>query len=88
MYNIFMIKKSHELDIESIILMAWADSVPFETIYREYGLREKEVTQLMRTHQSKKTYVRWRKRVTKRNKASSKHELLSTISHNHQKLRI
>ena len=83
-----MKKKLTTIDIESIILMAWADSIPFEAIYRHYGISEKEVKKIMRKHQSENTYISWRKRVTKRCKSSSKHEALSSISHNHQKLRI
>lgn len=49
--------------IEEIIKLAWSDTVPFETIALEYGLTENQVRQLMRTNQSEKTYIRWRKRV-------------------------
>lgn len=67
-------------DIEQIILMAWADTIPFETIEREYGLNANQVQKFMRKHQSPQTYIRWRKRVTKRSGPSSKHETLSRIS--------
>lgn len=74
-----------KIDIEYIIFMAWGDTVPFEVIKREYGLTANEVQKLMRTHQSEKTYRRWRERVTSRNKDSSKHEKLSRITSQKQK---
>jgi uncharacterized protein (TIGR03643 family) len=74
-----------EIDIEQIVLMAWGDTIPFETIYREYGLTETAVRKLMRTNQTAKTYVRWRRRVESRAGASSKHEALSTKTSNRQK---
>jgi uncharacterized protein (TIGR03643 family) len=72
-------------DIEQIILMAWADTISFETIEREYGLNQNEVQKFMRKHQTEKTYRRWRERVEKRNGKSSKHETLSEISSRRQK---
>ncbi len=74
-----------DIDIEQIILMAWGDTIPFETITLEYGLTENQVRALMRKHQSEKTYCRWRERVQKRSGASSKHELLSTKTSTRQK---
>ncbi len=71
--------------IEHIILMAWADTVPFESIRREYNLTENEVRALMRRHQSPKTYRRWRERVERRKGAQSKHERLSTVESKRQK---
>lgn len=59
--------------IEEIIKLAWADTVPFETIAHEYTLTENQVRQLMRTHQTEKTYIRWRERVERRSGLSSKH---------------
>ncbi len=76
------------IDIEQIILMAWGDTITFETIYREYGLTENEVRKIMRRHQSPKTYRRWRERVTERNKVSSKHELLTAVTSRRQKFTI
>jgi uncharacterized protein (TIGR03643 family) len=64
--------------IEEIIKLAWADTIPFETIRIEYGLTENQVRKLMRANQTDKTYVRWRKRVESRSGESSKHQLLSS----------
>lgn len=74
-----------KIDIEQIILMAWGDTIPFETIKREYGLTANEVQKLMRKHQTPKTYTRWRERVMSRNGASSKHEALSIKTSTKQK---
>lgn len=73
------------IDIEQIILMAWGDTIPFETIEREYGLNENAVRKLMRKHQTEKTYRRWRERVERRSGSSSKHERLSRKSSTRQK---
>jgi len=74
-----------ETDIEQIILMAWADTISFEAISREYGLSENEVRKIMRKYQTEKTYRRWRERVEKRAGKSSKHEAVSIISSRRQK---
>ena len=75
-------------EIEQIILMAWADTISFETIFREYLLTENQVIEFMRTHQTPKTYVRWRKRVESRNGDRSKHEALSKVSSRRQKFNV
>ena len=73
------------IDIEQIILMAWGDTIPFETIELEYGLTETDVRKLMRANQTEKTYIRWRKRVESRHGASSKHATLSNKTSTRQK---
>jgi uncharacterized protein (TIGR03643 family) len=87
-YNIYMKRVFSEIEIEQIILMAWGDTITFETIRREYGLTENNLRKFIRTHQSPKTYRRWRQRMTERNKKNSKHELLSTITSRRQKFSI
>jgi uncharacterized protein (TIGR03643 family) len=72
-------------EIEAIILMAWGDTIPFETIEREYGLTQNQVQAFMRKHQAPKTYVRWRERVEKRAGAKSKHERLTKKTSARQK---
>jgi uncharacterized protein (TIGR03643 family) len=74
-----------QIDIEQIILMAWGDTIPFETIKIEYGLNETDVRKLMRANQTEKTYIRWRKRVEERSGKSSKHAELSTKTSTKQK---
>lgn len=78
-------KELTAIDIEQIILMAWGDTIPFEAIEREYGLKETAVRKLMRKHQSDKTYIRWRRRVVARSGPSSKHEKLSKKTSTRQK---
>ena len=75
----------NDIDIEQIILMAWGDTIPFETIAIEYGLTETEVRKLMRANQTEKTYIRWRKRVEERSGTGSKHASLSTKTSTRQK---
>lgn len=78
-----------KIDIEQIILMAWGDTITFETITREYGLKHNEIVAFMRKHQSPKTYVRWRERSTKDHTyLGGKHEKLTTISSRRQKFSI
>ncbi len=49
--------------ISEIIEMALSDHARFDDISREYGLREKEVKELMRAHLKPGSYRAWRKRV-------------------------
>ena len=43
--------------------MAWEDKTPFEAILFQFGLREKEVIQVMRKNLKESSFKRWRKRV-------------------------
>lgn len=72
-------------EIEQIILMAWADTISFETIKREWGLNQNEVVAFMRKNQSPATYIRWRQRVENRSGDRSKHEKVSRVSSRRQK---
>ena len=74
------------LDTERLILMAWADTVSFETIEAEFGLTYDEVKHFMFKHQSRQTYARWRKRVRARSGERSKHEAVSRVTSRRQKL--
>lgn len=77
------------IDIEQIILMAWGDTISFDTISREYALTHDQIVAVMRKHQSPKTYARWRERSTKiRTGTSSKHEVLTYVSSRRQKFSI
>jgi len=53
-------------DISRIIEMAWEDDVPFEAIEAQYGLKEKEVIELMRSQLKASSFKMWRRRVTGR----------------------
>ena len=79
-------------DIDRIIEMAWEDRTPFEAIEFQFGLKEKEVIELMRKEMKSSSFKMWRKRTNGR---STKHASLrnsgvnrfkctlqKTISHN------
>ena len=60
----------HELDTETIdriVEMAWEDRTPFEAIEIQFGLKEKEVIELMRREMKASSFRMWRQRVTGRN---------------------
>lgn len=49
--------------IDRIIEMAWEDRTPFDAIYKQFGLAEGNVIQLMRRELSPSSWRRWRSRV-------------------------
>lgn len=58
-----------ELDpytIDRVIEMAWEDRTPFEAIETQFGLAEKQVIAIMRSHMQPSSFHLWRKRVTGR----------------------
>ena len=57
-------------DVDRIIEMAWEDRTPFEAIFNQFGLTEKEVIIVMRNNLKTSSFKLWRKRVTGR---KSKH---------------
>jgi uncharacterized protein (TIGR03643 family) len=75
-------------EIEQIVLMAWADTISYETINREWGLNEGALVQFMRANQRPATYKRWRKRMHARTGAQSKHESKTTIGSRRLKLAV
>lgn len=84
-----MKQKFTEADTERIILMAWGDTITFDTITREYGLTHDEIVAFMKAHQSAKTYARWRERSTKKHtKRGDKHEAFTTVSSRRQKFAV
>jgi len=56
-------KNFTERELDRIIEMAWEDRTPFEAITYQFGLLEKQVIGLMRTHLKESSFKRWRKRV-------------------------
>ena len=50
-------------DIDRIIEMAWEDRTPFEAIEFQFGLKENDVRNIMRTHMKESSFKMWRKRV-------------------------
>jgi len=55
-----------ESDVSRIIEMAWEDRTPFDAIEASYGLKEKDVIELMRKTLKTTSFKLWRKRVVAR----------------------
>ena len=49
-------------EIDRIIEMAWEDRTPFEAIEFQFGLKENDVREVMRTHLKRSSFELWRKR--------------------------
>jgi uncharacterized protein (TIGR03643 family) len=68
-------------EIDRIIEMAWEDRTPFEAIEFQFGIKENEVREIMRTHLKDSSFIMWRKRVkgrkTKHNKTSESNRFKS-----------
>tara|TARA_B100001057_G_scaffold234669_1_gene235040 strand:+ start:716 stop:994 length:279 start_codon:yes stop_codon:yes gene_type:complete len=61
-------------EIDRIIEMAWEDRTPFEAIEFQFGLKENDVRQIMRSNLKESSFKLWRKRVKGR---KTKHEKTS-----------
>lgn len=59
-------KELEQHEIDRIIGMAWEDRTPFDAIEYQFGLPEDEVIKLMRSQLKRKSWERWRKRVSGR----------------------
>ena len=57
-------------EVDRIIEMAWEDRTPFEAIFNQFGLTEKDVIIVMRNNLKTSSFKLWRQRVTGR---KSKH---------------
>ena len=57
-------------EVDRIIEMAWEDRTPFEAIFNQFGLTEKNVIVIMRNNLKSSSFKLWRQRVTGR---KSKH---------------
>ena len=64
-------KRIINLDIDRIIEMAWEDRTPFDAIFKQHGINEKQLLKIMRQHLNTESFKRWRKRVKGR---KTKHE--------------
>ena len=64
------------VDIDRIIEMAWEDRTTFEAIEVQFGLKEKEVIELMRKEMKESSFKMWRKRTSGR---STKHSALRDV---------
>ena len=65
------------LDTDRIIEMAWEDRTTFDAILLQFGLKEQEVIELMRSEMKPSSFRMWRERVQGR---KTKHEKLRTFS--------
>ncbi len=59
------------IEIDRIIEMAWEDRTTFDAINFQFGIKEQEVIEIMRTNLKRSSFKLWRKRVSGRN---TKHE--------------
>jgi uncharacterized protein (TIGR03643 family) len=64
------------IETDRIIEMAWEDRTTFESIFIQFGLKEQEVINLMRTEMKASSFKMWRERVQGR---KTKHEKLRTF---------
>ena len=65
--------KSKRLEeIDRIIEMAWEDRTPFEAIFNQFDINEKELIAIMRNNLKKSSFKLWRERVSGRKTKHSK----------------
>lgn len=50
-------------ELSRIIEMAWEDRTPFEAIEFQFGLKENDVCEIMRSKMKPSSFKMWRKRV-------------------------
>ena len=58
--------------VDRIIEMAWEDRTPFEAIFNQFDINEKELIAVMRNNLKKSSFKLWRERVSGRNTKHSK----------------
>ena len=66
-------KSKSLVDIDRIIEMAWEDRTPFEAIFLQFNINEKELKTIMRNNLKKSSFKLWRERVSGR---KTKHSVL------------
>lgn len=64
-------------EIDRIIEMAWEDRTPFDAIEYQFGMKENDVRELMRSNLKRSSFELWRKRVKGR---KTKHQIMSLAS--------
>jgi len=52
--------------LNRIIEMAWEDRTPFDVIYKEFDITQKDLERLMRNNLKPSSFKLWRKRVSGR----------------------
>ena len=63
-----------QAQIDRIVEMAWEDRTPFEAIEYQFGIKEAQVRQIMRSDMKRTSFTMWRERVSGR---KTKHEISS-----------
>ena len=72
-------------DIDRIIEMAWEDRTPFEAIEHQFGIKENDVREIMRSNLKKTSFLIWRKRVKGRKTKHKKTSLSLRFKSKNQK---
>ena len=72
-------KNFNKEDISRIIEMAWEDRTPFEAIEIQFGLKENDVREIMRSEMKSSSFKMWRERVSGR---KTKHLLMRSKTAN------
>ncbi len=72
-FSCYTVMEYTEIERDRIIEMAWEDRTPFEAIYFQFGLTEKDVIAFMRANSKPSSFKMWRKRMQGR---STKHSSL------------
>ena len=65
-------KSTNLEEIDRIIEMAWEDRTPFEAIFNQFDINEKELIAIMRNNLKKSSFKLWRERVSGRKTKHSK----------------
>ena len=73
------------VDKDRIIEMAWEDRTPFEAIEYQFGLKENDVRQIMRTSLKESSFKMWRKRVKGRKTKHKKTSVSTRFKSKNQK---
>ena len=66
--------------------MAWEDRTPFDAIEYQFGLKENDVREIMRTNLKRSSFELWRKRVKGRKTKHSKTSEVIRFKSKNQKL--
>jgi uncharacterized protein (TIGR03643 family) len=70
-------KELNDIQKDRIIEMAWEDRTTFDAILMQFGLKEQEVIDLMRTEMKPSSFRMWRARVQGR---KTKHQKLRNFN--------
>ncbi len=65
--------------------MAWEDRTPFEAIEHQFGIKENDVREIMRSNLKKTSFLMWRKRVKGRKTKHKKTSLSLRFKSKNQK---